>query len=120
MTSALARLGEIAAEQGIPVRLVLVGGGAMVLGFDARLSTRDLDVAILEPADQTIVRRFAKQVADEVNWPETWLNDAAKGFLIGLSPGPVLFTSNGIEVIRPSTGEEKGRRKGVSVRRQSR
>jgi hypothetical protein len=41
----LQRLGELAQEKGITVQLTLIGGAVMVLAFEARLSTRDVDVA---------------------------------------------------------------------------
>ena len=103
IVKALTRLGEIASAQGLAVRLVLLGGGAMVLAFNARESTRDLDVAILPPTDAAAVRSMAEQIAGELGWPQSWLNDAAKAYLIGLSAGPVVFASPGIEVIRPGT-----------------
>lgn len=49
----------------------------MVLAFRARASTRDVD-AIFEPAG--IVRAAARKVGEEMNLPEHWLNDGAKGF----------------------------------------
>jgi hypothetical protein len=51
------------------------------------------------------VRELAQIIADERGWPEDWLNDGAKGFLIGLSPGPVVFSAPGIEVRSPATGQ---------------
>ena len=47
----LRRLGELAQSQGVHIRLTLVGGVAMVLGYDARQSTRDVDAAILSPVE---------------------------------------------------------------------
>jgi hypothetical protein len=47
----LRRLGELAQSQGVHIRLTLVGGAAMVSGYDARQSTRDVDAAILSPAE---------------------------------------------------------------------
>jgi hypothetical protein len=41
----LQRLGELAQEKGTTVQLTLMGGAVMVLAFEARLSTCDVDVA---------------------------------------------------------------------------
>ncbi|MDQ3332713.1 MAG: hypothetical protein M3552_19045 [Planctomycetota bacterium] len=73
----------------------------MVLGFNARLSTRDVDALILAPSDIGRVRNWVKKVADEQGWPDDWLNDGAKGFLIGVSAGPILLEVPGIVVQRP-------------------
>jgi hypothetical protein len=100
--AALQRIGELAAADGEEVRLIAVGGAAMVLGFKARLSTRDVDVLIVAPSDTGRVRMWARKVADELGWPQDWLNDAAKGFLVGLSKGPELLRAPGIEVWRPA------------------
>ena len=75
----------------------------MVLGFDARQSTHDVDAAILMPREARKVRQLAVRIADERAWPDDWLNDAAKGYLVGLSAGPLVFTAPGIEVRLPST-----------------
>ena len=101
--TALTRLGEIAAAQGETIELLLVGGGAMVLLFDARDSTKDLDVAIISPADAARTRGLAREVATELSLPEDWLNDAAKGFLVGNSVGREAFASTGITVRTPAT-----------------
>jgi hypothetical protein len=99
---ALTRLGQLAQKQNETIELVLVGGSLMVLLFGTRESTRDVDVLILAPPDIKRVRDMAKSVASERNWPDDWLNDAAKGFMIGLSQGPVVFSSPGIVVRRPA------------------
>jgi predicted nucleotidyltransferase len=92
VVAALTRLGELAAGNNQTLELLLVGGGVMVLAFDARQSTHDLDVVILQPTDAASVRRLAARVAEEQGWAGDWLNDAAKGFLVGLSLGPVIFS----------------------------
>ncbi|MDQ3006344.1 MAG: hypothetical protein M3R47_13305 [Chloroflexota bacterium] len=74
----------------------------MVLRFGARLSTRDVDAVILFPREAKIVRELARQVAEENDWPEDWLNDGAKGYLVGISKGDILFQAPGIEVSAPS------------------
>ena len=98
----LRRLGELAQAKGLQVELTLVGGAVMVLRFDARPSTRDVDAVILSPREARIVRDLARQVAEEHDWPEDWLNDGAKGYLVGISKGPLVFQAPGIEVHAPS------------------
>jgi hypothetical protein len=102
---ALERLGQLAVSRGTKIELALVGGALMVLLYEARESTRDVDAIILAPREVGIVRELAQTVADERGWPDDWLNDGAKGFLIGLSQGPVVFLAPGIEVRSPSTAQ---------------
>ncbi len=98
----LKRLGELAESKGLHIQLTLVGGAVMVLRFDARLSTHDVDAVILSPREAKLVRDMARQVADEQNWPEDWLNDGAKGYLVGISKGEIVFQAPGIEARAPS------------------
>ena len=58
--------------------LCLFGGTVMVLAFSARLATKDVD-AIFQPAQ--LIREAARRVAEVSDLPETWLNDAVKGFI---------------------------------------
>lgn len=95
--SALRRLGALAAETDEHVEILLLGGAAMALAYHARRSTRDVDVVILAPTP-AIVRRLATQVAEERHWPSDWLNDAAKGYLVGLNLGDVVLQEPGITV----------------------
>lgn len=101
----LERLGELAVESGITIELILVGGALMVMRFQARESTRDVDVVILAPADAQKVRELARRVAEEQAWPNDWLNDGAKGYLIGLSSGPIVLSAPGVEVRSPDTAQ---------------
>ena len=63
------RLGQLAVDSGLKIELVLVGGALMVLRFHARESTRDVDVAVLAPAEAQKVRELARLVAAEQGWP---------------------------------------------------
>jgi predicted nucleotidyltransferase len=99
LIAALQRLGELAQARGEQIELVVVGGAAMVLGFSARSSTQDVDAVAIPASLTSLVRELARQVAQERGWPEDWLNDAAKGYLVGLSAGPVLLTAPGIECV---------------------
>lgn len=98
----LTRLGELAQAQGINVELTLVGGAVMVLAFHARESTRDVDAVILSPREARTVRKMAKQIAEENNWNADWLNDGAKGYLVGISQGQMLFNAPNIIARAPS------------------
>lgn len=98
----LKRLGELGQAKGLQIQLTLVGGAVMVLRFDARPSTRDVDVVILLPREARLVRDLARQVAEEQDWPEDWLNDGAKGYLVGISNGPIVFQAPGIEARAPA------------------
>ncbi|MCI0535342.1 MAG: hypothetical protein L0Z50_08940 [Verrucomicrobiales bacterium] len=76
--AALGRLSERLAERGVKGELCLLGGTVMVLAFQSRASTKDVD-AIFQPS--SAIRNAAQEVAEEMNLPKDWLNDGAKGFV---------------------------------------
>lgn len=98
IVQALSRLGVVAHEEGHTLTLVVVGGAAMVLRYRARVSTRDVDAFFLTPPDRQQIRVWAAQVAHELTLPVEWLNDGAKGFMQGLTYGPLLLGAPGINV----------------------
>jgi len=63
--------------------MYVVGGAAIALAFDERRSTRDID-AVFEP--KTVMYEVAKEMAEEMDLPSSWLNDAAKGFVGAQDP----------------------------------
>jgi len=73
VVAALARLGDLADARGETIELLLLGGSVMVLVFETRQSTRDIDVVILHPAETAQVRAMAQTVAQERGWPADWL-----------------------------------------------
>jgi nucleotidyltransferase DUF2204 len=105
IAAGIERLGQLAVESGLAIKLVLIGGALMVLRFQARESTRDVDVVIIAPAEVQKVRELARAVAAENDWPDEWLNDGAKGYLVGVSRGPIVFSAPGIEVRSPATAQ---------------
>jgi hypothetical protein len=105
IVGALERLGQLAEARGIKIELALVGGALMVLAFGVRDSTRDVDAVVVAPNETRMVRELAEIVARERGWPVDWLNDGAKGFLVGLSVGPIVFSAPGIDVRRPAMAQ---------------
>ncbi|PHX95549.1 MAG: hypothetical protein CK546_01790 [Pedosphaera sp.] len=75
---ALGSLSEALGKQGVTGELCLFGGTVMVLAFNARLSTKDVD-ALFQPTP--LIRDFARGIAEEQNLPADWLNDGVKGFV---------------------------------------
>jgi len=78
VTHALRRLGELAAGAGFELELCIYGGALMMLAYDARAMTKDVDAVIL-PSREGLA--LAAQVGRELGLPENWLNDDVKTFL---------------------------------------
>lgn len=100
--AALARLNELLHEKGVIGEVCIFGGAAMVLAFDARESTRDVD-GIFVPKQDVI--DSARQVAGEFGFEPDWLNDGVKGFISDdaeyTADGMPVFSN--LRIMRPTT-----------------
>jgi len=96
ITKALAQLGGLAAAESVTIELFVVGGARIVLMHGERQSTKDIDAVVLAPAPTSRVRELVEQVARELNLPEDWLNEGAKGFIGNKVQGEVAFEAPGI------------------------
>ncbi len=81
LVDAFGALGRLAWAAGKTIEIAVYGGSALMLSYDWRLATKDVD-GVFE-SDRKTVRAFAAVVARERGWPEDWLNDGVKGFLSG-------------------------------------
>jgi hypothetical protein len=79
LLDAFGALGRAAWAEGTTIEIAVYGGSALMLIFDWRTATRDVD-GVFE-GDREIVRRLSAQIAAERGWPVDWLNDGVKGFL---------------------------------------
>ena len=79
LKKALTLMGTLAHAEGKTLEIAVYGGSALMLLFDWRQATRDVD-AVFE-ADKADVRRLASDVADALKLPADWINDGVKGFL---------------------------------------
>jgi hypothetical protein len=78
MLRLLQALNDELAAKGVVGHVHMAGGAVMCLAFHARNATRDVD-ASFEPS--VAVLDAALRVAAKLGVPDTWLNDAVKGYL---------------------------------------
>ncbi len=79
LKDAFVQLGHLAWAEGRTIEIAVYGGSALMLSYDWRLATKDVD-GVYE-ADRQTVRRLVGVIAAERGWPADWLNDGVKGFL---------------------------------------
>jgi hypothetical protein len=86
LEQALLELGHRAHAEGKTIEIAIYGGSALLLTYDWRVATRDVD-AVFE-ADRQTIRRLAREIAEEHDWDSNWLNDGVKGFLSAADKDP--------------------------------
>lgn len=75
---ALARLGEIAHAKGLELHVCIYGGAAMILAYDSRMVSKDVDV-IIHPSEEGLA--LARQVGEELGLHSEWLNSEVRYFV---------------------------------------
>jgi hypothetical protein len=75
---ALRSLGAKLHRRGVTADVYVFGGAAMVIAYQARPATRDID-AVFEPDSEVI--DAAREVARERGWPLSWLNNQASTYV---------------------------------------
>lgn len=76
--AALKRLGQLAHSRGLHLQVCIYGGSAMMLAYDNRETTRDVD-ALIHPAEEGLA--LARQVAKEMDLHADWLNDEVRFYV---------------------------------------
>jgi hypothetical protein len=100
IVQALQALGDELARRDLRGQIFIVGGAAMALAYSTRRITRDID-AVFEP--KSAIYEAAAKVAEDLDLPEDWLNDAAKGYMPGNDQDPrPIADIHGIEVTTAS------------------
>jgi hypothetical protein len=87
-------------DQGLNGEIGVVGGAALCLLFNERVSTKDVD-AIFEPT--TKIRQLVKEIAEERHLADDWLNDAVKGFFPDVVPQEqIMYDGDSLKVWVPN------------------
>ncbi len=100
--SALRRLGEMADAEGLVLEVCLYGGALMMLVYDTRTITKDVD-AIIHPSREG--HDLVRKVARELGLPEDWLNDDVRMFIAPAEQlRPIPWEGPGIKLTAPTAG----------------
>ncbi len=78
LLAALRLLGQFANAEGIKLEVSIYGGASILLAFNSRDATRDID-AILKPKEEG--ERLVARVARELDIPDDWLNSNVEQFI---------------------------------------
>jgi hypothetical protein len=79
LEKAFTRLGQILRERRVAGEIAVFGGAAIVLGFDFRTATQDVDVMITQGHGQVV--KAQEEVEAELGLPPNWLNEQGTSYL---------------------------------------
>jgi hypothetical protein len=77
--------------------LVIVGGAAIALSLGGREATR-----YISKPEASDMRAAAARVAARLGLPTDWLNDGAKGYMLKVDLGPIVFEAENLIVYSAS------------------
>jgi len=75
----LTRLGELLRERRVAGEIAVFGGAAIILGFDFREATQDIDALITRGHGQVV--KAQEEVGKELGLPPNWLNEQGTSYL---------------------------------------
>jgi hypothetical protein len=75
----LTRLGELLRERRVAGEIAVFGGAAIILGFDFREATQDIDALITQGHGQVV--KAQEEVGKELGLPANWLNEQGTSYL---------------------------------------
>ena len=76
---ALTRLGQLLRERRVAGEIAVFGGAAIILGFDFREATQDIDALITQGHGQVV--KAQEEVGKELGLPPNWLNEQGTSYL---------------------------------------
>lgn len=76
LLDAFDRIGRAAVEAGTKLQIAVYGGSALMLASNFRFATEDVDIAEIGDQWPAWLSTAVRQIAEENNWSEAWLNDA--------------------------------------------
>ena len=96
--SALAELADQLSARNVKAKIYLIGGAVMMLAFDARFSTGDIDGAI-HPTDDVLA--VAAEIGERRGLGAEWLNNSAPQFIpVFKEPNwQPIFKSGNVEIV---------------------
>lgn len=102
--SLLSELSNELTSRDIEANVYIVGGAAMVMAFESRNSTRDIDCKYNPKA---IIDQIAAMVGERNNLPTEWLNDHAAMFIPTVvdDPSPIPIMERGSVRITAASAE---------------
>jgi hypothetical protein len=79
LEKALTLLGKLLRERRVAGEIAIFGGAAIVLGFEFRNATQDVDAMILQGHGQVV--KAQQEVGDMLGLPQDWLNEQGTSYL---------------------------------------